>query len=232
MTVSNALVSAQRFADNEPFKDRQEAGEAAQAIKDLKGAKRDAEKRKLALSEPYRATTDSVNAEYKELLSPIAGAIKALEDKGLAFLRAEKAREEERRRQEQEEIDRKAEDAAAEAQKAAEAAAKADDEEARRKAQEARQAAAEAAVAVPAPPPDPPKRLRGAAATLSPVVKWHHEVTDVAQLPPELTEVVPKETTIAAMVAAEAKASKAEERDFKLEISGVRIYSTEHGMSR
>lgn len=232
MTVSNALVAARRFAGEKPFMNRQEAGEAAQAIKDLKGTKRDAEKRKLTLSEPYRATTDSINGGYNELLSPIAGAIKALEDKGLAFLRAEKARADEKRRQEQEEIDRKAEEAAAEAQKAAEEAAKAQDEETRRKAQEARQAAAEAAVATPAPPPDPPKRLRGAAAVLTPIVKWHHEVTDVGQLPPELTEVVAKEVSIAALVAAEAKASKTEKRDFNLEIPGVRIYSKEHGMSR
>jgi hypothetical protein len=231
MTVSNALAATRRFA-KKPFADRREAGEAAQAIKDLKGAKRDAEKRKLALSSPYRATTDSINANYNELLSPVVGAIQALEDKGLAFLRAEKARADEKRRQEQEEIDRKAEEAAAEAQKAAEEAARAEDEESRRKAQEARQAAAEAAVATPAPPLDPPKRLRGAAAVLSPIVKWHYEVTDVSQLPAELTEVVTKEATIKALVDAEAKASKAEARDFNLEIPGVRIYSKEHGMSR
>ncbi len=232
MTVAGALAAARRFAGEKPFGDREEAGEAAQAIKDLKGAKRDAEKRKLELSDPYRATTDAINVEYKELLSPVAGAVKALEDKGLAFLRAEKAAADEKRRQEQEEIDRKAEEAAAKAQKAAEEAAKAKDEETRRKAQEARQAAAEAAVAQPAPPPDPPKRLRGAAAVLTPIVKWHHEVTDVDQLPPELTEVVAKETSIAALVDAESKASKAEKRAFNLEIPGVRIYSKEHGMSR
>lgn len=231
MTVSSALAAARRFAGREAFKDREEAGEAAQAIKDLKGTKRDAEESKLKLTEPYRATTGAVNTEYKELLSPVDGAIKALEDRGLAFLRAEKARAEEKRRQEQEEIDRKAEEAAAKAQEAAEEAAKAKDEETRRKAQEARQAAAEAAVATPAPPPDPPKRLRGAAAVLTPITKWHHEVTDVAQLPPELTEVVAKETSITALVDAEAKASKAEKRAFNLEIPGVRIYSTESGRS-
>jgi len=232
MTISSALAAARRFAGKEAFKDRQEAGEAAQAIKDLKAAKRDAEEGKLKLTEPYRVTTGAANAEYKELLSPVDGAIKALEDRGLAFLRAEKAAADEKRRQEQEEIDRKAEEAAAEAQKAAEEAAKAQDEESRRKAQEARQAAAEAAVATPAPPPDPPKRLRGTAAVLTPIVKWHYEVTDVAQLPPELTEVVAKEASIAALVDVESKASKAEKRDFNLEIPGVRIYSKEHGMSR
>lgn len=232
MTVSNALAAANRFATRGIFKDRNEAGEAAQAIKDLKLAKRDAESRRLDTTAPYRATTDSVNHEYTELLSPIDAAIKALEDKGLAFLRAEKARADEKRRQEQEEIDRTAEEAAKAAQKAAEEAAKADDEESRRRAQEARQAAAEAAVATPAPPPDPPKRLRGSAAILSPVVKWHHEVTDVGQLPPELTEVVAKEASIAALVNAEAKTAKAEKRAFNLEIPGVRIYSKEHGLSR
>ncbi len=232
MTISNALAAARRFAEGGGFKDRTEAGEAARAIKDLKDAKKDAEAHKLKLTEPYRVTTGSANAEYRELLSPVDGAIKGLEAESLKFLRAEKARADEKRRQEQEEIDRKAEGAAAEAQKAAEEAARARDEETRRKAQEARQAAAEAAVATPAPPPDPPKRLRGAAAVFTPIVTWHHEVTDVDQLPPELTEVVAKETSITALVDAESKASKAENRDFKLEIPGVRIYSKEHGMSR
>lgn len=232
MTISNALAAAQRFTTPTPFKDRGEAGEAAQAVKDLKLAKRDAEARKLGVTAQWRATTDAVNAQYKELLSPIDGAAKALERKALDFLKAEKARADEQRRQEQEEIDRKAEEAAVAAQKAAEEAAAADDETSRRKANEARQAAAAAAVATPAPAPALPKRLRGDAALLTPVVTWHFEVTDVAQLSDDLKEVVAKQDAIKALVGAESKAAKSEERDFSLAIPGVRIYSEEHGMSR
>lgn len=235
MTVSNALAASNRFARPEPFGGRTEAGEAAQAVKDLKLVKSDAEERKLDTTARWRATTEAVNTHYKELLAPVKAAITALERKILDFLKAEQAAEEERQRREQEEIDRKAEEAAATAQKAAEEAARAKDEESRRKAQEARQAAAEAAVATPAPPPDPPKRLRGAASSLSPVVTWYFEVEDVSKLQaerPDLTQVVAREPAIKALVDAESKASKAEKRDFDLEIPGVRIYSKERGMSR
>lgn len=232
MTVSSALAASNHLATDKPFRDRTEAGAAAETIKNLKLVKRDAEERRLDTTAIWRATTDAVNVQYGELLSPIDAAIVALERKGLDFLKEEKAAEEEKQRQEQEEIDRRAEEAAAKAQEAAEEAARAKDEESRRKAQEARQAAAAAAVATPVPPRDPPKRLRGAVASLSPKITWHFEVTDVGELAEELTEVVARETAIKALVDAESKASKAEKRDFNLEIPGVRIYSKESGISR
>jgi hypothetical protein len=229
-SVEKALDFARRFASGEPFKDRQEAGEAADAIKGLNNVRRDAEARKLQITAPWRASTNAVNVEYKELLSSIGAAEGALKQKGLAFKKAEEARVEEQRRAEQREIDRKAEEAAQEAQEAAELAAQENTPEMRDLAAEAREQAAVAAVATPPRPVDPPKQVRGGFASLGSRTAWKFEVTDSALVPAQHKIVDPR--SLKAAVDAEARAAKAEHRDFKLEIPGVRIYPEEIAISR
>jgi hypothetical protein len=229
-SVEKALEYARRFASGEPFKDRQEAGEAADAIKGLNNVRRDAEERKLQLTAPWRASTNAVNAEYKELLSSIAAAEGALKQKGLAFKKAEEARLAEQRRQEQAELDRKAEEAAKEAQAAAEVAAEDEDPELQKLADETRQQAAAAAVAAPPRPVAPPKQVRGGFASLGSRTVWKFEVIDEGQVPERHKVIDPR--SLKAEVDAEARASKAGAREFKLEIPGVRIFPEEIAISR
>lgn len=229
-SVERALEFARRFASGEAFKDRQEAGEAADAIKGLNNVRRDAEARKLQITASWRASTNAVNVEYKELLAPIGAAEGALKQKGLAFKEAEEARITEQRRQEQAELDRRAEAAAQEAQEAAELAAEDDSSEMRDLADEARQQAAAAAVATPPRPIAPPKQVRGGFASLGSRTVWKFEVTDSAAVPAQHKIIDPR--SLKAAVDGEARAAKAEHRDFKLEIPGVRIFSEEIAISR
>jgi hypothetical protein len=229
-SVEKALGYAQRFATGEPFKDRQEAGEAADAIKGLNNVRRDAEARKLQITAPWRASTSAVNTEYKELLAQIGAAEGALKQKGLAYKKAEEARLREQQRQEQAEIDRKAEAAAQQAQEAAELAAAENTPEMQDLAAEARAEAAAAAVATAPRPVDPPKQMRGGFASLGSRTTWKFEVVDSALVPTQHKIVDPR--SLKAAVDAEARAAKAEHRDFKLEIPGVRIYPEEIAISR
>jgi hypothetical protein len=229
--VERALAHARRFASKEPFKDRKEAGEAADAIKALGNVRRDAEERKLGITAEWRASTNAVNTEYKELLSLIGAAEQALKQKGLAFKKAEEARVVEQRRQEQARLDREAEAAAKEAQAAAEVAADDDDPELQQLAEDTRREAAAAAVATPPPPMAPPKQVRGGFASLGSRTIYKHEIVDGA-LVPARNKVV-SDASIKADIAAEKAAAKAENRAFNLElIPGVRIYSEEIPVSR
>ena len=229
-TVERALVRARQFAKPEPFKSREEAGEAADSIKELANARKDAEARKLAITAEWRASTAAVNTEYKELLSPIVAAEQALKQKGLAFKKAEEARAVEARRQEEKRRNEEAEDKVREAQEAAELAAEDDDPELQKLADETRQDAAAASVAPPAPLIAPPKQMRGSFAALGSRTVWRFEVTDAAQVP-DAYKVV-NEASVKAALNAEASTAKAENRDFNLEIPGVRIYSEEIAVSR
>jgi hypothetical protein len=228
--VEKALKRARQFATPEPFKTREEAGAAADSIKELSNVAKDAEDRKKATTAEWRASTQAVNTEYKELLSPIQAAEQALKQKGLAFKRAEEARAEEARRQEQARRDKKAEDKAKEAQEAAELAEETEDPELQRLADETRQDAVAAAVAPPPPVIAPPKQMRGSFASLGSRTIYKIEVVDPAAVPPR--HKVVSESSIKAEVNAEAKAAKAGNRDFSLEIPGVRIISEEVGVSR
>jgi hypothetical protein len=229
-SVERALDFARRFASGEPFKDRQEAGEAADAIKGLNNVRRDAEGRKLQITARWRASTNAVNVEYKELLAQIGAAEGALKQKGLAFKKAEEARAEEQRREEQRELDRQAEAAAQEAQEAAELAAQENTPEMRDLASEAREQAAAAAVATPPRPVALPKQVRGGFASLGSRTAWKFEVEDSAAVPAAYRVVDPR--ALKSVVDAEARMAKAENRDFKLEIPGVRIYPEEIAISR
>jgi hypothetical protein len=230
--VQTALTYARRFAKTDPFADRQEAGEAADAIKALNNVRRTAEKRKLEVTAEWRASTNAVNAQYKELLAPIAAAESALKAKGLAFKKAEEERLAEEQRREREELDRKAEETAADAQAAAELAAQEPANlEARQLAADAHGEAAKAAVATPLPPRDAPKNLRGGFSSLGSRTEYRHEVVDAA-LVPDRHKVV-SEDSIKAAIKAEKVSAKATGRDFDLNlIPGIRIYPDEIAVSR
>jgi hypothetical protein len=229
--VKAALVHARRFAKAAPFADREEAGEAADAIKVLNGARKAAEARKLETTAEWRANTAAVNAEYKELLSTVGVAESVLKKKSLAFKREEQARLDAARRAEQERLDREAEQKAAESQAAAELAAEEpDNPEAKEFAGEAFQGAAKAAVAVAPAPMPAPKNLRGDYGALGSYTVWKFEVTDPALVPAEHKTV--NEKSIRAAVKAEKAMAKAQDRPFSLEIPGVRIYADEVAVSR
>jgi hypothetical protein len=229
--VKAALINARRFAKPEGFADRAEANEAADAIKDLKEARKAAEATKLATTETWRDNTAAVNAEYKELLSPTKAAEEALKRAGLAFARKEREAQEAAQRKEQERLDKEAEDKAADSAEAARLAmAEPDNPEAQELAVEAFNAAANAATATAPAPPPPPKNLRGGYGSLGSYTKWKCEVVDPGAVPRE--HLMPNQKSIAAAVQAEAQLAKAQGREFKLEIPGVRIFPEEIGVSR
>lgn len=227
--VKAALIHARAFAKSEPFADRQEAGEAADAIKVLNGARRAAEKRKLETTADSRGFVAAVNAEYKELLSPIAAAESALKRKGLQFAKVERERLEAERKAEQERLDKEAEEKAAASAAAAKAAAETQDPAAKQEAADAFNAAASAATAT-ARPVTQPKNLRGDYGALGSYVKWKFRVVDPKALPLEHT--MANEKSIRAAVNGEAQMAKAQDREFSLEIPGVEIYSDEVAVSR
>jgi hypothetical protein len=229
-SVENALAHASRFATDEPFKSRQEAGEAADAIAALKNIRIDAEKRKLDITAQWRVSTNAVNTQYKELLSPVGAAEQALKQKGLAFQQAEQARAAEEQRQREAEQAKAAEAAAQEAQEAAEIAAEDDSPEMQELASEARKDAAAAAVAPPPAAPAPPRQVRGGFASLGSRTVYKFELVDADAVPAAYKVV--DSAAIKAVVTAEASAAKAEDRAFALEIPGVRIFSEEIAVSR
>jgi hypothetical protein len=229
--VKAALINARRFAKPQGFADRTEANEAADAIKDLKEARKAAEARKLTITQVWRDNTGAVNAEYKELLSPTKAAEEALKRAGLTFVKREREEQEAVQRAEQERLDREAEQKAADSAEAAKlAAAEPENPEAQELAVETFNEAANAASATAPAPPPPPKNLRGAYGLLSSYGKWKFDVTDPGAVPRQ--HLMPNEKSIGAAVQAEAQLAKAQGREFKLEIPGVRIYADEIGMSR
>lgn len=230
--VKAALVYARPFAKAEPIKDRGEAGQVSDAIKGLKDSLKAADKHRLEATEPYRVTTEAINAEYGELKTTTSAAIKALEGRALSFAKAERKRIADESRAEQERIDREAEAAAADAQAAAELAeAEPENPEAQKLAGEAHQDAVAAAVVAPPPPVDPPKHLRGDFSSLGSAVTYKHQVTDFSQLPEE--HKAPNDRTLKAAIKGEKAMAKAQGREFNLQlIPGVRIWPEESGVSR
>jgi hypothetical protein len=228
--VKAALIHARRFATTEPFKNRQEAGEAADAIKVLNQTVKAAEARRLDATKTWRANTDAVNTEYTELLSQIKGAaIPVLKRKGLQFAKLEREQLEAERKAEQERLDKEAEEKAAASQKAAERASQEQTPEAKQEAADAFKQAATAATAT-AREVAQPKNLRGDYGALGSYVKWKFEVTDPKAVPPE--HLIPNEKSLAAAVKAEQAMAKAQDRPFNLEIPGVRIFAEEVAVSR
>lgn len=229
--VDRARSFAERLSSGKPFASREEAGEAADAIRALRNAREDAEERKLEITEQWRASTAAVNTQYNELLSPVKAAEDALKAKGLAWKKAEEAKAQEAARQEAERHQKEQEERIADAQAAAELVAEEPDSlEAQSLAEQARQ---EAAAAASAPPPTPvaqPKQVRGSFGALSSRTVHRPEVIDAALVPVRHKAV--DLTSIKREISAEAAAAKAENRAFDLEIPGVRIHSEEVGVSR
>lgn len=230
--VKAALVYARPFAKDEPIRSRGEAGQVSDAIKGLKDSLKQADKHKLEATEPYRATTKSINDEYGELKSTTSAAIEALERRALGFKRAEEKRLEAEQKAEQDRIDKEAQAKAADAQAAAELAeAEPENPEAQKLAGEMHRDAAAAAVATPPAPLDPPKQLRGDFSSLGSLVTYQHEVVDFSQLPEE--HKAPNDKTLKAAIKGEKAMAKAQRREFNLQlIPGVRIWTKESGVSR
>ncbi len=228
--IKAALVHVRRFAGTDPIKTWQEAGEVADAIKDLRLVVKAAEDQRKVTNAPYEATVTHNNGHYKELLTQPLAAIAALKKKAVDFKIAKEVEERERQGKEQERLDREAEARAAEAQKAAEAAAKEASEEAKQKAAEAHAAAARAATATAAPP-TPPKQVRGSFGAIGTRTEYTHTVTDASKLDPDLT--MPNDKAIKAKINGERQMAKAQNRPFNLDlIPGVTITPKEVPVNR
>lgn len=228
--IKAALIHARRFAKAEPFADREEAGEAADAIKVLSKARKAADEHRLATTEVWRANSAVVNAQYKELDNAAAPAEGALKRKGVAFAKEEREAAEQKQREAQKRLDLEAEQKAADSAEAARlAAAEPDNPEAQELAAETFDEAVKAAT-VTAPVVAAPKSLRGGYGALGSYVKWKCEVTDPTAIPAE--HMIPNLKSLQAAVDAESKLSKAQDREFKLEIPGLRIYPEDVAVSR
>jgi hypothetical protein len=184
----------------------------------------------------WRASVAAVNAEFKELLSPVEGAERALKNKTLAFQKAEEAREREAQRQEEERLQKEAEQRAADAQAAAEVVqAEPENPEAQDLANEMRQEAA-AAASVPAPTQRAiPKQVSGQMGKLGSRRVWRFEITDEGQVPDTYKTVNP--AAIKAAIDAEAGAVRTAKEQglgkaFALDIPGVRIFPEDIPVSR
>jgi hypothetical protein len=226
-----ALIHVRRFATPTPVASWEEAGEIADAIKDLRLVISAAEQRRKATNAPYEATVGQVNAHYKELLAQPNAAVAKLKEKAAAFKEAEEERERERRRKAQEKLDREAETAAAEAQAAAERAAQEpSDQEARQASADAHAEAARAATAT-VPSVESPKQVRGTFGTVGTRTDYQFVVTDSSSVPAEFLTV--NEKAVKAAIKGERAMAKAQERSFNLElIPGVTITPEKVQVSR
>lgn len=239
--VKAALVASRRFAQGEnvtpetPFASVEEANEAADAIQGLKLVINGANEHRLSITAPFRAATELVNGQYKELLSTADTAVGVLTKRALATKRERDRREAEAERERREQLQRREEEAAA---KAAETARKAEadptDPAAAQEAAEARRRAASAAAATArreAGQDAKPKQLRGSFASLGSVTDYKWDVFDRSALPAEHT--IENKKSIEAAVKAEKAIAKAQGREFNLQlIPGVRIWPEERGASR
>jgi len=232
VSVEKALSYAHPLASEEPIADQDEANRVADAVRGLANVRVSAKEHRLALTAPYRATTDAVNTDYAELLSPLEAAEAALKDRGLAWQKALEARAREEARRKAEEQEREAEAKALEAQEAAEAAAAdPDDEEMRQFAEETREDAAAAAVAPPPRVNAPPRQSRGAFGKLGTRKVYRYEVIDAAMVPAELKVV--DGGLVKARIKAEAQQAKESGQPFNVEIiPGIRIWPEDVAVSR
>lgn len=226
--VERALSRAAELASTDAFTDRQEAGRAADVVKELRQIRTAAEARRKSITADWRAMTSAVGVQYKELLSPLEAAEEALKHKTLAFNKAEQARAEEAHRQEEARQQAELEAKIAEAQEAAELAA--EDPEMQELADEARREAAAASVVPPAPQHDAPKQVRGSFGAVGSRTTWRVEIVDFAALP-DIYKIA-NEQALRQAAQAEAAAAKAQQRPFALDVPGVRFWADETAVSR
>jgi len=234
----DAVAKVREFADSlagdTPFKTREEAGEAAEAIRSLRRVRTDAEKRKLEITAPHRATTDAVNHAYNELLSPVKAAEEALKQKGMAWKKAEEAKAQQAAREEAERRQKEAEDALADSAAAREIAEEEpENDEAKQLAEEAQREAAAKAAATGAVAPKPEAgRARGVGgATLHTRTEYRWEVTDLSQVPAEFLMIDPAKVK-GAIDSEKAQVKAGAKPTFALSIPGVRIWPDEIPVSR
>ncbi len=226
-----ALVHVRRFATTDRISTWEEAGEVADAIKDLRIVISAAEEHRKSTNGPYEATKAHVNSHYKELLAQPEAAVAKLKERVAVFKKAEEEAEQKRRREAQERLDREAEERAAAAQAAAErAAGEPTSQEARQAAADAHTEAARAATAKVAPV-EQPKQVRGNFGALGTRTDYRFSVTDRNAVPSEFLTVNEKAVKVA--IKGERAMAKAQERPFNLElIPGVTITPEEVPVSR
>jgi hypothetical protein len=181
------------------------------------------------------ATTMAAKGEVLVEVKVLPGFKEALKAKGLAWRRAEEAREQERIRQENERKQKEAEAAAADAAEAAKLAeAEPENAEARELADETRQEAAAAAVAPPAVAAPVPRQVRGAHGALGSRTVYRWELVDKAQVLEKAPELLTIDgAAVKGRIDSEKAAAKEQQRPFNLElIPGVAIVADEIGVSR
>lgn len=190
------------------------------------------DKRRLDTSEPYRKSTEAINAEFKELTAPLAGVEERLREEVEVFEAKRRADEAEARRKYEEELKR-AEDAriAAEAEQkkreeeaaAAAAKAKADAEAAEQPPPPEPPPLPPAPLPPPPPPPPPPPRdstvRKTSTGSVGTRTEWKYEVIDFALVPDNLKTLNQAEAT---------RLVRGGERN----ISGMRIYPVQKATVR
>lgn len=205
--AEQATVAAR---DAEEVTDEESCARAAEILTVVTQAVKAGEKRRLEATEPYRKSTDTINAQFKELTSPLQGVEERLRGEIVRFEGERREREEEAQRQHEQEV-REHEEAERKAKKAAEAAAAA-----AAKAEEP--APAPPPAPKPPPPPPPPPREKSSRHTTTGSVStrtvWKYTIVDEAKLPREFLK--PDEPAMTAAVKAGTRA-----------IEGVRIFPEE-----
>jgi hypothetical protein len=182
-TISKAIDRAREVADRLPaeFTDREQAGAASDAAKQLRHAREDAEKARKEEKRPFADAGARIDADFKELQSTVLAAEKSIKDRLTAFEEAEEARHEEERKKE--ERNRKARQ----------------DRENKKAEEQNRRAKAIA----PTPPPmPPPSGARGQMSKASVRMEWKYDITSEAELPDEYLTKTPNRKLIKAHVEA------------------------------
>lgn len=165
---------------------------------------------RLSATEPHREATKAIDAEFKELVSPLEGAMRALE----AQILAHRQREEEAARQAQREEQERVE---AERKRLEENARKRQEEEDAKASAEGRAAVEQKPFEIEdARAAPPPEKTKATATGTKATVKdnWKFEVLDVDQVPDEFVVRQVDGTQVKAAI-----------RAGKREIPGLRIYN-------
>lgn len=180
-TITSARQQADRIGE---ITDRGVAGEVSDALKALRIAREDIESTRKKEKAPYTVTGQRIDADFKELLSPLQAAERSLKDRLIAFEAAErKAADEERKR-----LERNAQ--------------RRQERENEKAAKEGR--ASHDKMGAPPPPPPPPSVRGGHGQTRVKKVK-KHQVTDEALVPDHFFDrVLNKQRLRAAVNAGEA----------------------------
>lgn len=193
----------------QPVTDEATCAAAAELLSKVAKVVKYGDKLRLDTSLPYRQSTDAINAEFKEVISPVVGVEKRLREEVENYEAKVELEAEEAKLKHEKEV-REAEQKQREAE-----------EEAKRKAEEAEKAGEpepepEPAPPPPPPPPPPPAPPTGTRKTSTGSVgrreTWHYEVMDFAEVPDDLKSLNQAEAT---------RRVRAGERS----IPGLRIYS-------